>query len=599
MLIGKKISNRYKIIKQLSQDFSGYTYLAEDEYLPDNLLLKVQQIKPSSLESEVLQAAREIFNNEAKILYRLGNNHPQIPNLLARFEEDGQFYLIHEFTPGKDLDQQLIPGKRFNEDEVVKILRDILEVLKFVHENQLIHGDIQPKNLLRRRQNNNIILLEFGAIKQISNLTIDNQGNISFKTNQNNSIYLPPTQLGGKPEATSDIYAVGLIAIQALTGLTPQQITADHQNGQLNWLNQTHISSSLADILIAMVASQGSDIYQNATEAWQDLMANCVPRHVTNSNHVYFAIKPQFEDVFVFADGLAPVEIGGQWGYINREGNFVIPPQFNEAYRFSEELAPVKQGKHYGYIDKRGEFIIPPKFDDAYWFTDGMARVQKDKMWGYIDSTGNYAIPLQFNDAYWFNNGLAPVRQYKQYGFINRQGKFVIPAQFDGPGWFYEGLLSVQEKKYFDKKWGYIDQNGEFVIPPKFDEAYRFSEGLAPVKIENLYGYINKSGDLVIPPKFNDAYWYHNGIARAQQGNRWGYIDKNGDFMISPKFNQAYWFTEGLARVRQGDKWGYINTAGDWVVQPQFDGTAPFFEGMAAVRVGNLWGFIDNPLGEK
>ena len=596
MLIGNKLSNRYKIIKQLKQDFSGYTYLAEDEYLPDNILLRIEQIKPQNFQPQILDAARNIFNNETKVLYRLGKSNCHIPKILACFEDNAQFYLIQEFIPGKSFAEELIPGKTFSEDAVVKLIHEILEAVKFVHENGVIHGDIQPDNLLRRRQDNKISLLGFGGIRQISNLVLDSQGQIQHQIPTVTSGYVAPEQAEGYPSLASDIYAVGLIAIQALTGLTPEQITKESQDRATVWAHLSQVSAHLADLLIKMVEYQHSDRYQNATEVIQQLRSNSMAGGSTTSRHIYFAIQPQFDDVFVFADGLAPVEINGHWGYVNREGNFVIPPQFDEAYRFSEGLAPVKQGKYYGYINKSGEFLIPPQFNDAYWFTDSMARVQKNKKWGYINPEGEFAIPLEFNDAYWFNSGLAPVRKAKQYGFIDKTGKFVIPPRFDHPGWFYEGLLSVQEKQFFEKKWGYIDQTGEFVIAPQFHEAYRFSEGLAPVKVDNLYGYINKMGDMVIAPRFNDAYWFYDGIARAQQGNRWGYIDKNGHFIIPPKFNQAYWFTEGLARVRQGDKWGYVNPEGDWVVEPQFDGTAPFFEGMAAVRQGNLWGFIDHPL---
>lgn len=580
MLVGKTLNNRYQIIKELHAGEFSSTYLAEDQHLPNNPLLFVECLPVPSSQAEVLQVARDIFGRETSLLYELGTQNEQIPQLVARFEQEGEFYLIQEFTPGNSLGQELSLGMYLEEGEVVRFLQDILQLLQFLHDQNIIHGDIQPQNLWLRQEDNKIVLLGFAGVKAISTLAMGTPG------------YVPRQAREDKLTIAQDLYAVGITAIYALTGLTPEQLSGDNNPGKVVWSDQVKVSDSLGAILTKMVQSQERDRYQSAQEILQDLAI----RGAKTSNSVRFAIKPQFDDVFIFADGLAPVEINGCWGYINQGGEVVIKPQFDEAYRFSEGLAPVKKGSHYGYIDNSGSFVIPPQFEDAYWFSDGMARVLQDRLWGYISQDGTLIIPAQFEDAYWFNEGLAPVKVRKKYGYINESGQFALEPQFESPGWFYEGLLAVADKKWFDRKWGYLDKSGNWAISPQFTEAYRFSEGLAPIKQDNLYGYIDAGGDFVIPPHFNDAYWFKEGIARVQQRDRWGYIDINGSFIIAPKFNQAYWFTEGLARVRQGNKWGFIDTNGNPIIEPQFDGITPFFEGMAAVRVGGQWGFLRNPL---
>ncbi len=565
MLVGKILSNRYQISQQIRKSQWVNTYLAQDNYLPEDLLLVVQQIKPKTLEARVWQRAQEIFNQEAKNLYFLGKNHPQIPKIKGRFIIDGEFYLLQEYIMGEALCDALIAGKPWQEERVKQLVQEILLVLQFVHANQMVHGNLRPETLVRRYTDGKIVLLDFAGIERVATLAA------------------PHTQIAA---IQTDIAAVGKIAISALSGSGVEDLQIHTE------INNLEVSSSFRAILQRMTAVSGGDCYPCVANILQDLIS---PPGIKPQPNL-FAIKPRYTNLFWFSHGLAPVEIGSQWGYIDQEGDVVILPQFDAAFRFGEGLAPVKQGRFYGYINLQGTFVIPPQFEDAYWFNDGIARVQKDNCWGYINKEGQFIIPAQFDDAYWFNEGIAPVRKGKKYVYIDKQGNLIMPEKFDTLGWFHEGLLAVETRTLFDCKWGYIDKEGNSIIPAQFDKAYRFSQGLAPVKHENQYGYIDKMGNWIIKPQFEDAYWFTDGIARVQKGNLWGYIDKEGSFLISPKFNKAYWFTEGLARVRKGNKWGYINSGDEIVIEPQFDNSAPFFDGMAAVKVGDFWGFIANPL---
>ncbi|HEY9607944.1 hypothetical protein [Allocoleopsis sp.] len=88
---GQLIGGRYQIINQLGRGGYGITFLAEDRQLPGNPRCIVKQLNPEVTESNNLQVAAQLFNAEAQVLYRLGN-HPQIPQLLAHFEENQEFY---------------------------------------------------------------------------------------------------------------------------------------------------------------------------------------------------------------------------------------------------------------------------------------------------------------------------------------------------------------------------------------------------------------------------------------------------------------------------------------------------------------------------
>jgi serine/threonine protein kinase len=102
--------------------------------------------------------ARRLFDREAQVIYQLGN-HDQIPRLLAHFEDNEEFYLAQELVDGEPLTQELAGGQPWPESQVIALLEDLLQVLAFVHEQQVIHRDIKPPNLIRRHEDGKIVLL--------------------------------------------------------------------------------------------------------------------------------------------------------------------------------------------------------------------------------------------------------------------------------------------------------------------------------------------------------------------------------------------------------------------------------------------------------
>ncbi len=267
-MLGKTLRSRYKIIKQLGSRRFCDIYLAKDEDLPDNPLCVVKQLKPKNLDPLLLPTARKLFTTEAEVLYRLGK-HDQIPQLYAQFEEDEESYLVQEFIAGNDLIQELIPGRQWSEAEVIILLKDILEILAFVHQNNVIHRDIKPTNLIRRRQDGKIVMIDFGSVKKVSSQL----GNIMEQTNLIVGVgtqgYMPNEQGNGNPKFSSDIYAVGVIGIQALTGTFPP--VKDNNTHEINWRNQVQVNPKLAVVLDKMVLYDFRQRYQSAEETLQAL----------------------------------------------------------------------------------------------------------------------------------------------------------------------------------------------------------------------------------------------------------------------------------------------------------------------------------------
>ncbi|NEU79209.1 serine/threonine protein kinase [Nostoc sp. UIC10630] len=261
----KTLRNRFEIIKHLGSGGSGDTYLAVDLDLPGQPHCVVKHFQPKDSNPAVLPIAKKLFDREAEVLYQLGNDHDQIPRLFAHFDEDGDFYLVQEFIDGHALTQEIVSGQRLSENAVLSLLKDILEVLAFVHQNNIIHRDIKPQNLMRRHSDQKIVLIDFGSIKKIGAL------GAGLTIAVGTPGYMPSEQAKGKPKLCSDIYAVGMIGIQALTGLIPEQIKEDPNTGEVLWRDQVQVSDALANILDTMVRDRYNQRYQSATEALQAL----------------------------------------------------------------------------------------------------------------------------------------------------------------------------------------------------------------------------------------------------------------------------------------------------------------------------------------
>jgi serine/threonine protein kinase len=212
----------------------------------------VKQLRPTSNNPKHLQLARRLFQSEAETLERLGE-HEQIPRLLAYFEEDQEFYLVQEMIEGPSLSTELSVGRHVTEARIGQILRELLEILSFVHSKQVIHRDIKPSNVIKRQADGHLVLIDFGAVKALHHQMSDAETLATVTIGIGTQGYMPPEQCAGNPRFSSDIYAVGMMAIQGLTGLPPSQLQENPQTGEVVWQDRAIVNPSLAAVLSKMV----------------------------------------------------------------------------------------------------------------------------------------------------------------------------------------------------------------------------------------------------------------------------------------------------------------------------------------------------------
>jgi len=278
-MLGKLLEGRYQVVQVLSAGGFGQTYLAQDTHFSKHPTCVVKHLNPASSRTISRQYLRYTFIREVEALKKLGS-HDQVPQLFDHFEDKQGFYLVQEFIKGHPLSAELPLGYQWNESQVVQLLQEVLGILKSVHSHLLIHRDLKPSNLIRRQQDGRLVLIDFGSVKQAQTQVVRFQG--KTRTNLAISIpgtigigtlgYMPIEQEQGRPSLNSDIYALGIIGIRALTGLKPTQLLKDPNTGELVWQHQAQVSMGLACVLNKMVLYDFKDRYQSAAEALQALL---------------------------------------------------------------------------------------------------------------------------------------------------------------------------------------------------------------------------------------------------------------------------------------------------------------------------------------
>lgn len=276
-MLGTKLVGRYEILRNLGGGGFGETYVACDTQLPGSPECVVKKLKPLANDVETLQTARRLFDTEAQVLFKLGN-HPQIPQLLAYFEDNSEFYLVQELIPGHDLSQEFTPGHAWNQQQVLGFLREILTVLDFVHRQNVIHRDINPHNIIRRDTANppeqQLVLIDFGAVKQVTTTIVQSQIQPKARTVAIGTPgYMSAEQAQGNPRLSSDIYSVGVMAIQALTGMNGDELPRDDNTYEIAWHDtcKEQVDGGFANILDKMVRHDFRMRYGSAGEVLAEI----------------------------------------------------------------------------------------------------------------------------------------------------------------------------------------------------------------------------------------------------------------------------------------------------------------------------------------
>ena len=260
------LGDRYRPLKLLSQGGFGRTFLAIDECKPSKPYCAIKQFFPQNQSTDSSKKAAEMFRCEAIRLEELGH-HPQIAELLAYFEQDRRQYLVQEYIEGQNLAAELAAKGAFNETQIRELLNDLLLVLRFVHEHNVIHRDIKPSNIIRRSCDRQLVLVDFGAAKLTTDLALELTGTVIGSAG-----YTPPEQLLGKAVFASDLYSLGVTCIHLMTQTHPMNLF-DVYEGTWVWRQYLKhpVSEELGQIIDKLLERATKQRYQSIEVVLNDL----------------------------------------------------------------------------------------------------------------------------------------------------------------------------------------------------------------------------------------------------------------------------------------------------------------------------------------
>ena len=272
---GNLLGGRFRVVQTIADDTYGQTYLVEDTVaaeMPRWIAKSFCLINKTNLQ---LDWARSLFRNQVPKLQQLSDRSADFPKITTYFEQEEEFYIVEEAIDGTRLSDETTAGRLYSESALIQFLRQVLTNLHIAHSSNIVHGDICPRNLIRRKYNQDdqadnskdqhFVLTNFAVLKGIYATAAQNGVILGTPS------YMPFEQALGNFTPSCDIYALGLTAIQLLTGLHPSQLVRREDLNLLNWQMGSTIRPELASILNRMVKHHHQDRYQTAQEVLYDL----------------------------------------------------------------------------------------------------------------------------------------------------------------------------------------------------------------------------------------------------------------------------------------------------------------------------------------
>ncbi|MEG3986262.1 tetratricopeptide repeat protein [Microcoleus sp. S28C3] len=546
-MVGQLLDRRYRVVQILSSGAFGQTYLAVDTRRPGHPQCVVKQLRPPSNTSTVLKTAYRLFKQEAEILEKLGK-HDQIPFLLAYFEEGNQFYLVEEFVPGHALNREIVAGQPWREERVLDLLEEVLQLLAFVHSQGVIHRDVNPSNLIRRKPDGKLVLIDFGSVKEVASHVSDYDTEFPRTIATGTPAYMPIEQFQGNPQFSSDLYAVGMMAVQAITGLPGTDLPklqdpSPSHTGEIVWRNRSQCSVGLANIIDKMVCHQFGKRYHSAEEVLVDLSKlrhrlepvnkapkKTIPPSLLSSESFSSRFKTRFWWLILAVFGAAIILVF-LFSYLSRP-NPIKAKEYHE-----QGVEKSRNQDAAGALQAFNKSIQLNPNNPESFYRRGNANYDLQK---YQEAIADYSQAIALNPKYvqaYFNRGLTRHDFNDKRGAIEdyTQALNLQPDDFDT---YYERGVAYLELQ--DYKAAIQDFTEVIRLQPNLAKGYH-SRGLARAASADLQGAIGDYTEAIKLDAKNVDAFYSRGRARFHLGDYQGALaDYSQVIALDPKSGDAY-----------------------------------------------------------
>lgn len=246
---------RYAIEQELGRSNHHHTYLVADQVLPNQRLI-IKMFRTGVLASE----RRRIEDLASRIIKV--HKHHRLPSLIDCLSDDSYVYLLLEYIEGYSIAQELQQQGYYAEGQALDLLGESLNILAYIHTSQLVHGDIKPENILRRSIDQKVVFIDLDSIQPFGTLFDPNE--------QGTPGYVPAVTSEGKLDPSLDIYALGMVVFEAVTGRSASGASR-YTNGEICWTEGLQINNRFRTVLTYMTHEDPSKRYQSVQEVLEEL----------------------------------------------------------------------------------------------------------------------------------------------------------------------------------------------------------------------------------------------------------------------------------------------------------------------------------------
>lgn len=277
--IGTKIGGRYEIIGNIGSGGMANVYLARDLILNREVAIKVLRFDFQDDQNAIRRFQREALAATEMV-------HPNIVSVYDVGEENGMQYIVMEYVRGTDLKHYIRNYSPIPLDTVVYMMEQILSAVSLAHEHGIIHRDLKPQNILVDEQGN-VKITDFGIAIALSETSLTQTNTLLGSVH-----YLSPEQArGGMSTRQSDIYALGIILYELLTGTVPFEgesavsIALKHFQKDVPSVRQYNpvIPQALENVVLHATAKEVSDRYKTVNDMYSDLSTSLSPERANES----------------------------------------------------------------------------------------------------------------------------------------------------------------------------------------------------------------------------------------------------------------------------------------------------------------------------
>ncbi|MDR6997951.1 Stk1 family PASTA domain-containing Ser/Thr kinase [Neobacillus niacini] len=276
MIIGKRISGRYKILEMIGGGGMANVYLAHDMILDRDVAVKILRLDFANDEEFIHRFHREAQSATSLV-------HPNIVSIYDVGEEDSIYYIVMEYVDGQTLKQYIQGRSPLHVEESIDILKQLTSAISHAHQNHIIHRDIKPHNILIDR-NGNVKITDFGIAMALSATSITQTNSVLGSVH-----YLSPEQArGGMANRKSDIYSLGIVMFELLTGRLPfsgesaVSIALKHLQSETPSVRRwnPNIPQSVENIVLKATAKDPFHRYKSVDEMEEDLRTALNPERM-------------------------------------------------------------------------------------------------------------------------------------------------------------------------------------------------------------------------------------------------------------------------------------------------------------------------------